>query len=377
MSDNIKNKVVTFVFLALIWGLFLINVIKSPTAVSMSERRKLAQFPTITLETIANTKAMQGFADYAVDQFIWRDEFRSIKASFLFNVLRQKDNNGIYIAEGHASKTLTDLKEGELTQTVKNINKLYRNYFSKMNVYYSIVPDKNYFLAEKNGYPHIDYNKFMEIVKTNMSSNIKYIDIFNQLEIDDYYTTDIHWKQENLEGVANTLLSGMNNSFKNELNFADNYNLNELTPFYGNYYGQSALPLAAEKLNYLTNSKLENITVKILNEETFEFEEKSMYDVAEFTGIDPYNVYLSGPKAIITLENPNATINKELVVFRDSFGSSLAPILAAEYEKVTLIDLRYIASPILRNVVNFNAGQDVLIIYSTEVLNNGSILKIM
>jgi len=377
MSDNIKNKVVTITFLVLILGLFLINIIKEPTDISMSERRKLAQFPKITLDTVANTKAMQGFADYAVDQFIWRDEFRSIKASFLFNVLKQKDNNGIYIADGHASKTLTTLKEGELTQTVKNINKLYRNYLSKMNVYYSIIPDKNYFLAEKNGYPHIDYNKFMEIVNTNMSANIKYINIFNDLTVDDYYTTDIHWKQENLEEVANTLLSAMNPSKADKLNLTNEFEAKELYPFYGNYYGQSALPLAAEKLNYLTNQKLDNITVKILNEETFEFEEKSMYDVDEFTGIDPYNVYLSGPKAIITLENSNAMINKELVVFRDSFGSSLAPLLATEYSKVTLIDLRYIGSPLLRNIVDFKAGQDVLIIYSTEVLNNGSILKIM
>lgn len=416
MSDNIKNKIVTITFLVLIFGLFLINVFKAPTDVSMSERRKLAQFPVYTtllgkvsnefiekyddlrnqnktlysllelgeriknsklVQDVSSTKYMTDFATATVEQFVWRDNFRAIKASFLFNVLKQKENNGIYIVDGHASKLLTELKEGELTQTVKNINKLYRNNLSNMNVYYSIIPDKNYFLAEKNGYPHIDYNRFMEIVKTNMSSNIKYIDIFEELDVDDYYTTDIHWKQENLGDVTNKLLGAMNGSATKQLNFSNDYEAKELYPFYGTYYGQSALPLDAEKLNYLTNKDLENVTVKILNEETFEFEEKSMYDIAEFTGIDPYNVYLSGPKAIITLENSNAKINKELVIFRDSFGSSLAPLLSTEYSKVTLIDLRYIASPILRNVVDFNAGQDVLIIYSTEVLNNGSILKIM
>ena len=109
MSDNIKNKVITFVFLGIIFGLFLINLIKAPTEISMSERRKLAQFPKVTIETVANTKAMQGFADYAVEQFVWRDGFRAIKARFLFDVLKQKDNNGIYIADGHASKMLTEL----------------------------------------------------------------------------------------------------------------------------------------------------------------------------------------------------------------------------------------------------------------------------
>ena len=44
----------------------------------------------------------------------------------------------------------------------------------KMNVYYSLIPDKNYFLAEKNGYPHMDYSKFEEIVSSNINKKIKY-----------------------------------------------------------------------------------------------------------------------------------------------------------------------------------------------------------
>ncbi len=385
MTDKIKNIVVTCVFLIFMFGIFLINILKAPTDVSTSERRKLAQFPKITLESIANTKFMKDFGSYALDQFIGRDTFRSIKASYLFNVLNQKDNNGIYIADGHASKTLTELKENELTSTVKNINKLYNTYLKNMNVYYSIIPDKNYFLAEKNGYPHIDYDKFMQIVNNNMNSKIKYINIFETLEIEDYYTTDIHWKQENLQEVTNKLLADMskiNSSVNNQSNVTNNYKENELYPFYGTYYGQSALPLEAETLKYLTNQNIENVTVKILNEQAFlenkiEFVEAEMYDVASFSGIDPYNVYLSGPKALITLENPNSNSNKELIIFRDSFGSSLAPLLTSEYSKITLVDLRYIASPLLRSMVDFKTGQDVLIIYSTEVLNNGSILKIM
>lgn len=397
MTDRIKNIVVTSVFLIFIIGLFLINIFKAPTDVSTSERRKLAQFPELTLEKVNNTKFMKEFADYAVDQFVGRDFFRSIKANYLFNVLNQKDNNGIYIADGHASKTIPTIKENEVEQTIKNINKLYNTYLSKMNVYYSLIPDKNYFLAEKNGYPHMDYSKFEEIVSSNINKKIKYINIFDTLDVNDYYTTDIHWKQENLEEVTNRILSEMNlaskgnNSATNqskytEKGFSKYYEMNELYPFYGTYYGQSALPLDAEKLNYLTNDELQNVKVKMLDEDALaegniEFKEMSMYDVEAFTGIDPYNVYLSGPKMIITLENPDVAKRlgeeKELIIFRDSFGSSLAPLLTTEYSKITLVDLRYIASPLLRNVVDFKAGQDVLIIYSTEILNNGSILKIL
>ena len=374
MTEAIKNKIVTITFLLAIFAIFIINVVKTPTEVSESERRKLAQFPQITWEKVENTKFMEEFATYTLDQFVARDTFRKIKAQFLFGVLKQKENNGIYIADGQAAKLITTLNEGELTQTTKNFNKLYEQYLMRMNVYYAIIPDKNYFIAEPNGYPHIDYDKFRQIVANNIHSSIKPIEIFSNLSVDDYYTTDIHWRQEKIIDVANEIMKNMNGNA--EITKA-NWQENEKYPFYGSYYGQSALPLPAEKLYYLTNDDMDDMTVKILNESTMQWEEKEMYNIPSFSGIDPYDIYLSGAKALITIENPNSVTDKELIVFRDSFGSSIAPLFTTQYRKVTLVDLRYIASPLLSNLVEFNRRQDVLFLYSTEVLNQGSILKIM
>ena len=83
---------------------------------------------------------------------------------------------------------------------------------------------------------------------------------------------------------------------------------------------------------------------------------------------DKYDIYLSGATPIITVENPNAKTEKELLLFRDSFGSSLAPLLVENYSKITLIDLRYISSKLLEDYINFE-NQDVLFLYSTVVLN--------
>ena len=49
-------------------------------------------------------------------------------------------------------------------------------------------------------------------------------------------------------------------------------------------------------------------------------------------------------------------------MFRDSFCSSLAPLLLDGYKKITVIDLRYIGSPLLKGLVEFKDNQDVLII---------------
>ena len=57
-----------------------------------------------------------------------------------------------------------------------------------------------------------------------------------------------------------------------------------------------------------------------------------------------------------------------MILFRDSFGSSLVPLLLDNYRKITLVDIRYISSKILEQYIDFN-GQDVLFLYSSLVLN--------
>ena len=85
-------------------------------------------------------------------------------------------------------------------------------------------------------------------------------------------------------------------------------------------------------------------------------------------------MYLSGAAALLTIENPAGIPGKELIVFRDSYGSSLIPLLVKDYAKVTVIDTRYVAPVLLEKLVEFK-GQDVLMLYSTLLLNSSFSLK--
>jgi len=101
------------------------------------------------------------------------------------------------------------------------------------------------------------------------------------------------------------------------------YEKNRMYPFYGVYYGQSALPLKPDTMYYITNNDTEKARVYYYNTNSF----RKIYKPNSFKGLDPYNVFLSGPVAMLTIENENAIQDKELIIFRDSFGSSLAPLL--------------------------------------------------
>ena len=141
--------------------------------------------------------------------------------------------------------------------------------------------------------------------------------------------------------------------------------------FYGVYYGQYAMKGPSETLVYLDNPIFNDVT--IFNFETMT-EGQVIYDEKMLEGMDPYNVFLSGPAPLFEIVNPNANSNRELVVFRDSFASSLLPLMVSFYSKITVIDTRYMASEYIGQFVEFD-NQDVLFIYSTMVANDSDMLR--
>ncbi|MBQ4054678.1 MAG: hypothetical protein IJD17_03110 [Clostridia bacterium] len=338
----------------------------APDEESDSERRKLAQMPEIKAESILNGSFMTDFESYTLDQFPLRDGFRTLKSMAVFYGLGQKDNNDIYIADGCAAKLEYPLNEKSIVECADKFTWLYDNYIKDKTdkVYLSVVPDKGYYLAEENGYPAMDYEKLFSLLGGNMPY-AEYIDITGALSIKDYYKTDTHWKQENLIPVVKLFAERMG------FEFTDDFKVNTAdSPFYGVYYGQAALPMPAEKISWLTSDAIDSAVVTNLETGTV----GGVYDLGELEGRDPYEIYLYGASPIVEIENPNAASDKKLVIFRDSFGSSITPLMIEGYSKITLVDIRYILSSFVGNYVDCTDA-DVLFLYSTLVLNSSNTLK--
>lgn len=353
----IQVCVVAIVFL----GLSVLAWLKPANEFSATERRPLDGFPKVSVKTVLDGKFMEQFEEYATDQFPFRDVFRSIKALTHFYVFGQSDNNEVYRVDGYISQIDYPMSNKALAATVKKFNSVYEKYIAgtQAKVYHSVIPDKNYFLAEENGYPTYDYGEICGYLEANLPY-MTYIDITGLLKKEDYYYTDTHWRQECITDVANTLGSAMGVKLG-----AEYEQITLDSPFYGVYYGQLALPVAPDRITYLWNDGFEECT--IINHENGK--EIAMYDMDKAVGRDPYEMFLSGSLPVITIENPNATTEKELVVFRDSFGSSLMPLFAEAYAQITILDIRYLNEIMIGNFVTFDK-QDVLFIHSTGVINN-------
>ena len=148
-----------------------------------------------------------------------------------------------------------------------------------------------------------------------------------------------------------------------------NYKENKYSPFYGVYYGQSALNVKPDELIYLTNDVLDQVIVEDLESNN------KLYDIDALKGLDSYDVFVGGATPLVKITNPNSKPDKELILFRDSFGSSIAPLLVENYKSITLVDMRYMNMNLLKEKVEFK-NKDILILYSTLIVNDSSTLKI-
>ncbi len=364
--DKKRNKRYVIFIAVLFFGLSLFAWIKPSDEFSATERRPLDQLPEISVQSIFSGKFMQEFEEYTLDQFPLRDTFRSVKSMMHLYVFGQSDNNDVYMVDGYVSKIDYPLSNKAMDNAIRKYQSIYEKYIkeSDAKAYYSIIPDKNYFLAKENGFLAYDYIKMYEYMGKGLS-NMTYIEISDLLSVDDFYYTDTHWRQECILDVAQRLGSKMGVNLE-----AEYKKVSMDTSFYGVYYGQLGLPIAPDALSYLDNELFRACT--IINHENGK--EIPMYSMDKAMGRDPYEMFLSGSLAVITIENPNATTDKELVVFRDSFGSSLVPLLVEGYAKITVFDARYLNEGMIGNYVAFDK-QDVLFIHSTSVINNETAFK--
>ncbi len=366
------NILTTGIFLLIIFGFAVLGIVTPDLEKSVSENRTLATFPEINLTTVLSKgedNAMTGFQDYISDHFPFRDKFREMKAWIAYNVYGQKVNNGYFNIDGHVGKLEDTIHGDSIVHITSAMTNVYDRYFAgRDNVFYSIIPDKGYFLAEANGYPAMDYDKFFALVADNLPDSMKYIDITDSLSLEDYYFTDIHWSSEKLEKPVRVIAEAM--GFLDRLSF--DYTVEKLTDdFEGIYFHQAAIPMMPDSMYYITNPLFDDLTVTVDG-----MAADSIYYNGYTDDINGYyTYYLHGSKGMIQIENPNADTDRELVLIRDSFGSAIAPWFIEAYAKVTILDIRYVFPSMLGSYVGSDETTDVLFLYSSSIVNESSAIK--
>ena len=363
-----KQIITVCLLAAFLAGFGLWGLLRTPGDVSQAERRPLAQWPELTVSGFLSGQYAGKLEHAAADQFPLREQFRTLRSLVSYDLLGQRDVDGVYLSGGYAAKLDFPLNPGSVDRAAQRFRYVYDTYLAgtEANVYLSVIPDKGYFLAPASGRPAMDYDALVSRLREG-TPEMTYIDLFDRLTLEDYYRTDAHWRQERLRPTADTLLTAMGapvSATRDETLCALEGD------FHGSYWGKTVAPLEPDTLSYLISPALESCTVHNYETDT----DGGVYDFAAAQDA-PYDLFLSGSRSLLRIDNPNALSGRTLVVFRDSFGSSIIPLLSESYRTVYAVDIRYLASDRLGRVVDFPDDADVLLLYSTTVLHNSITLK--
>lgn len=278
-------------------------------------------------------------------------------------------NAKYYILDSNIFEKTEEINENAITNNIDKINNIYENYLKNMNVFFAMIPNKEYYLNNSED-ENSEFESIEEFTINKLNENIENIELYDTLDLDSFYKTDMHWKQESLDKTVERIALNMNVE-----KIETNYESKSLGDFYGSYYKQiSDNTIKPDELIYLTNSTIENSIVYNVEKER----EEPVYneEVVNETN-NKYDLFLSGAAAIQQIKNTEANNGKKLILFRDSFGSSIAPLLIGNYEEILLVDIRYVNSNLLSNYIDFNEykNQDVLFLYNTRVINKSGIFR--
>ena len=273
----------------------------------------------------------------------------------------------VYVYQGYAMSTETAYDQKSLDYAARKFRQLYDSYLTGNDghIYLSVIPDKGSFTVPPEGYTPASAQETAEALLAQLDF-VQYADIAPLLSLEDYYCTDPHWRQERLIPTAQALAQTMG------VPLAGDFQENAVdVPFYGAYADKAGEPLTADTLRYLTSDVLDACTVYDYETER----QEPLYDLSAVETDTPYDLYLQGSRSLLRVDSPLAATDKTLVVFRDSFGSSLLPLLSESYRTIYAVDIRYLSSQLLGRFLTPDGSEDVLFLYSTMVLQNSRTLK--
>lgn len=360
MSKKISSYLTAAVFILFIAVFGIMLAAKPDVGYIKSEKRTAAKMPPVS--QIGQSGYSEKLEKYIADKFPAREFFRRVRVASASCIFMQSEVNGYRRAGKSVFPTVYPLNRQRVGGSAGLFADIAAKYFPESKIYHCVIPDKSLYLSDSMV---TDPAELQRIFSEAFGDAATPIDITDALSGDDFYYTDIHWRQEALSDV----LAALSEKMHFELFGNDELTLTDGGAFYGSLAGQAAFPFVGrDRLLYCENAVFGTCTVEK------DGKAGSIYDAdaAERSG-DKYDIFLGGESALTVITNNSAESDRTLVIFRDSFARSLAPLMLKSYSKILLVDLRWMHSDMLgeyADVIPSDENTDVLFLLGTQVLNS-------
>ncbi|MGL5416971.1 MAG: DHHW family protein [Clostridium sp.] len=362
-----KRNYLIYFFCIFIGGISILDIIKPIKEYSNLENRKLKKEVKFNYKDFISRDFSKNYNDYINDQFIFRDNFISLKA-LNERILYKLENNGVLFGKND----YLFLKYFQVDNYRKdyNVNSILE--FAKKrseDITFMIAPNSyEIYKDEFKGRPPLvnQEKEIDEIYKKIGGVNlIDLVTLFKKnKETPLYYKTDHHWNingaylayEKFIESKGEEAIDIRNEAIKSN-------------DFYGTFYSK-AKPIFNEG-DVLSYIPIENIEMSI-NGVKYD----SLYNLEALNERDKYSVYLRGNNPYLKVKSKNINNGEKILIIKDSFANSLIPFLTNHYEEIHVVDLRLFNGSIEKLLKEIEVDE-IFILYNFEnFCSDSNILKI-
>lgn len=360
----------TIVLLVFIFSMAVLFFALPKKEYSSSEKRYLSDFPTLTVDTFFSGKFGEEFEKYLSDHTPGRNFFVGLN-SYYNLALGNPLSNGIYYCDN--GYLVNDPPNTDRLDTNINVISEFADK-SGLPATMILAPSTGYVVNDVLPNNHIVYKDddlFSGVLDTLSKSSVDFVDIREDFKsayksgTQVYYKTDHHWTSEG----AYLAYCALADNLGFTANSRDMFKITTHSGFYGTTYSSSGYwytkPDNIEIWDCINHSSEVSITD---NGTTKHY--KSMFFNDHLKEDDKYPIYLDGNHPYTVIKNGSMKLEGEkLLVIKDSFAHSLVPFLAAHYEEIVMIDMRYYKQNVSELIENGDFDQ-LLFVYSVDNLGS-------
>lgn len=366
---NLKGKwntcVTVAAFLIFIFAFTVASIVKPDRNFSSSENRYLAQRPKLTVKEFFAGTFSEDYEEYITDQFVGRDSWISIKTVAELS-LGKKDINGVYIGkDDYLIEMHDDIDEekaySNADRMIAFLNEKAKELGSE-HVSMMIVPTAVEILDNKLPAHAQSFNQmgYIDYMKQNMEGT--FIDVSGVLmehkDEDIYYRTDHHWTTYGAYLAYREWADALSIKPYEETDF-------RIEPVADDFLGT-----LYSKVNYAKKADTMYL-YQVKGDISYELDfnmgmetSDSLYAMEHLETKDKYSVFLNGNNSVVTIDTTQGRQDgKTLLIIKDSYAHCFIPFVANHYERVVVIDLRYLKMPISQVLETYKVT-DILVLYN-------------
>lgn len=357
-----KNKIITVLFLILVFGFTAFDLLTPDREFSEWENRDLADRPEITLKTFFSGDFGSDYETYMTDQFALRDTL--VKVKYLSDkTLLKTDAGGIYLTDNALYTIQSKIDENTVRKNIKAMETFAEN--SALPTSFMLIPSSTF--TERENLPPfaevIDEKALFDSLEFEEVSFVNVLDLFENNE-NLYFRTDHHWNENGALLAYNAYRKHLEKEELNKNDFAVSTVSEE---FSGTSVSKSgAVGIEPDTLEKWERGKVLSLEVYDgMKIDTFE----SIYFEEYLDKKDKYSYYLGQNQPIVRIKTDSD--GGKIIIFKDSYAHNLSQLLVGDYSEIVLVDLRYIKAKVTSLLENnfaltLSDFDEALFLYSVD-----------